>query len=542
MEIKQYLSIIFRRWWLIALAALVTGLAAFLVGFNSTPIYAASARLLLDEPPGSSASEYNQLLLEQRLALTYAEIIEMRTVLEGTIASLDLPFTPGQLKEMIAVSALRDTKIIDIRVEDTDPRRAAAIANSIGRVFIVQNQEREALRYADPVANWEERITTLSRQVEELQADLNNLESAAVVDPAGLLLLEAQIADLQSRHGDAVDNLNNLLSEQARQSSNIVLLEEAQPNSTPIRPQVIRTTILAAFVGALVGLGLIFLIEYLDDTVKDPEQIRLAVDLPTLGTVAIIKYIRGPGKLVAHEQPRAPNSEAYRTLRTNLNFAAFSGEMNSLLITSPSPTDGKSTTAANLAIVFAQTGKEVIIVDADLRRPVQHKFFDLNNEIGLTTAFLDRESNIRRHIRKTHVSHLRLLASGPLPPNPAELLGSQRLDELHAALLQEADILIFDSPPVLSVTDAAVLAAKVSGCLFVVKARQTKELALIEAVDRLDNTGGNVLGVVVNMAKRGRGYYYYYDQKKYDLNGQGESGEQNGRVSRLLPTSSKESQ
>jgi non-specific protein-tyrosine kinase len=538
MEIRQYLSIIWRRWWLIVLGAAAAGLTALLIGVSSTPVYRASARLLLDEPPGGSSSEYNQLLLEQRLAQTYAEIIEMPSVLEGTIVELDLPLSVADLQQMVGVSALRDTKIIDISVEDIDPERAAAIANQIGYVFIEQNREREALRYAEPVANWDVRIEDLSAEISQVQAELGELEEAtAATDRATRLLLEAQMTELQSRRGDAVDNLNTLLAEQARQSSNVVLLEEALANRAPIRPRILRNTVLAVLIGAIMGLGIALLVEYLDDTVKDADQIRAAVDLPALGSVSTIQGMRGPNKLVAHEQPRDPNSEAYRAIRTNLSFAAIDDDLRSIVVTSPSPTDGKSTTVANLGVIFAQAGKDTIIVDADLRRPVQHIFFGLSNARGLSTAYLDHQLNPARYAQTTHVSGLRLLASGLLPPNPAELLSSERMDEIYKALLEEADVILIDSPPVLSVTDAAVTAQKASGCLFVVKARQTKEMALIEAVDQLDATGANILGVVINMARRGRKYnYYYQDQSEYEDRVEGEKEADPHK--HLLPSSS----
>ena len=169
MEMKEYLLIIRRRWWLIVLGALIAGTLVFLISVNSRPIYRSTLRLLIDEPPGSSGTDYTQLLLEQRLALTYSEIIETRSVLEETIARLGLPHSTAQLQRMVSTSVLRDTKIIDVSVEDTDPERVAVIANTIGEVFIKQNQERESLRYAEPIANWEGRASDIALDIESLE-------------------------------------------------------------------------------------------------------------------------------------------------------------------------------------------------------------------------------------------------------------------------------------------------------------------------------------------------------------------------------------
>lgn len=493
------------------LGAVVAGALVFVISANSTPVYRSTLQLLIDEPPGSSGSDYTQLLLEQRLALTYSEIIKTRSVLEETINTLGLPHSTAQLQRMVSTSVLRDTKVIDVSVEDTDPVRVAKIANTIGEVFIRQNHERESLRYAEPIANWEERASDIAGEIEAVE---EQIESQGGEEPAGVSLLETQLAELKSRYGDALDNINALLAEQARQSSNVVQLEPAQPSDAPVRPRTLRDTTLAIAIGAMIGLGTIFLLEYLDDTVKGAEQVQDDTGLPTLANVAVIKDIREPGRLVAHVRPRDPISEGYRTLRTNLTFAAVDGGLKSILVTSATPEDGKSVTIANLAIVFAQAGKQVVLVDTDLRRPVQHEFFGLQNRGGVTETILESRAPVYKYLQETMIPNLLVLPSGPPPPNPAELLGSQRMGEVYDALLEEADIVLFDTPPVLSVTDAAVLAPKVSGCLLVVKSGKTKREALVQMTNTLEASNAKLYGVVVNMVKRGRGSYYYYDYKE----------------------------
>jgi succinoglycan biosynthesis transport protein ExoP len=517
MEIKAYLTIIRRRWWLIVLSAVFAGTLVFLISVNSTPIHRSTLRLLIDEPPGSSGTDYSQLLLEQRLALTYSEIIETRSVLEETIDQLGLPYSTAQLQRMVSTAVLRDTKIIDVSVEDTDPVRVATIANTIGEVFIKQNQERESLRYAEPIANWEERVGEIAGEINLLEGQLDVLSAdQSEENSEAISLLEVQLAELKNRYGNALDNMNALLAEQARQSSNVVQLEPAQPSDAPVRPRTARDTIFAATLGALVGLGSIFLLEYLDDTVKQAEQIQHDTGLPTLGNVAVIKDIGQPGRLVSHVRPRDPISEGYRTLRTNLTFASVDGGLRSILVTSATPEDGKSVTIANLAIVFAQAGKKVVLVDTDLRRPVQHQFFGLQNRGGVTETILDSRAPVYKYLQETMIPNLLVLPSGPPPPNPAELLGSQRMGDVYESLLEEADIVLFDTPPVLSVTDAAVLAPKVSGCLMVVKAGRTKREALVQMINTLEASNAKLYGVVINMVKRGRGSYYYYDYKQKD--------------------------
>jgi non-specific protein-tyrosine kinase len=214
--------------------------------------------------------------------------------------------------------------------------------------------------------------------------------------------------------------------------------------------------------------------------------------------------------LVTLTSPRAPVSEAYRTLRTNLEFSSLDKPIKTMVVTSPGPEEGKSTTLANLAVTLAQAEKQVILVDCDLRRPSQHELFGLSNGVGLTTMVVDDEVMKNPPILDTGVAGLRLLTSGPLPPNPSELVGSRRMSEIIAALSEQADIVLFDAPPVVAVTDAAVLASRVDGVLLVVKAGGTKRDQARRAKALLEKVNAHVVGAVLNNIKMDTSYYRYY--------------------------------
>lgn len=214
-------------------------------------------------------------------------------------------------------------------------------------------------------------------------------------------------------------------------------------------------------------------------------------------------------KLITHLDPRSPVSEAYRTLRTNIQFSSLDKPIRTLLVTSSGPEEGKSTTIANLAITIAQTGSRVILVDCDLRRPSQHRIFGLHNNFGLTNLVLD-EAREDLFAQETSVPNLRLLSAGPLPPNPSELLGSRRMEEIVKLLLHDADMILFDTPPVIAVTDAAVLARKVDGVLLVIKASQTKRDHARKARQQLDRVNANLIGVVLNNVKYDSHLNHYY--------------------------------
>ena len=529
-EIKKYASIIWHGAWLIILGALVAGGVAYLVSRSQTPIYSASARLLIDEAPGSdSSNEYSQLLLEQKLATTYIELIYTRPVMEETIKRLDLDFTSTkhspaeELRQHIEVTVPANTQILVITVEDTSPSRAAAIANTIGEVFTDQTEARENLRYAAPIENWQTQLNEITEKIESIETSINlAIDNDSVTEVATLSLLETQLKEAQLRYTDIFNNLNEMQLAQAEQSSNLVPIESAVPPRKPISPRVLTNTLLATVVGAMLAVGVIFLIEYMDDTVKTPDDVSQETGLSTIGAIAKFDHDDDvmSARLVTKNTPRDPVSEAYRVIRTNLSFSTVDDNLNNMLVTSSTPSEGKSTTAANLAIVMAQTGKRVILVDADLRRPVQHKIFDIPNNRGLTTAILDTETNINDHLNDSEIDNLRIMSSGPIPPNPSELLSSQRMEQLLNILREHSDFVIFDTPPVLTVTDSTILATKVGGTLLVVDTGSTRLSTLAQAYELLHNSGGHVYGVVLNRLKSSRrGYYsnyYYYSQYQYE--------------------------
>jgi non-specific protein-tyrosine kinase len=213
--------------------------------------------------------------------------------------------------------------------------------------------------------------------------------------------------------------------------------------------------------------------------------------------------------------PVSPITEAYRILRTNVKFASIDKPLETLMVTSPGPAEGKSVTLANLGVVLAQGGDRVIIVDTDLRRPAQHKLFQLSNETGLTDAILSPDADISDVLRPTSVEGLSVLTSGPIPPNPAELLASERMTRLMETLKARADVLLFDCPPALVVTDAVILGAKVDGVLVVNDLNRTRRKMAQKVPDVLERGRANVLGLVLNRLPARNGYGYYYMQYYY---------------------------
>jgi capsular exopolysaccharide synthesis family protein len=271
-------------------------------------------------------------------------------------------------------------------------------------------------------------------------------------------------------------------------------------------------TALAAVVGLLLGAAVALLLEFLDDTVKSAEDLQ-ENGLAPLGGVFRFHHLKAPHeRLVAGSRSQHQIAEGYRVLRTNVQFSTIDSPGQALLVTSANPGEGKSTTAANLALVMAQAGKKVILVDSDLRRPTLHQVFGLSNGQGLTNLLITPHTGTNGYAQQTRFDNLAVITSGPLPPNPSELLSSRRLDSLLDALRMQADVVIFDSPPALPVTDACILAAKVDGTLLVVDAGKTRSQSLRRAKESLTMSKTHLLGAVLNKLKHrgGARYYHYY--------------------------------
>lgn len=215
--------------------------------------------------------------------------------------------------------------------------------------------------------------------------------------------------------------------------------------------------------------------------------------------------------LITLEQSKSPISEAFRTLRTNVQFTSVDSETKKIMITSAGPREGKSYTVANLAVSMAQAGKTVLVIDADLRNPTQHKIFKLENGQGLSVALV-QDQDYRTYLRETAVPGLLVLTGGPIPPNPAELVGSKRMKRLIEEVSEQFDVILIDTPPIVAVTDAAILAQEVDGVILVLASGEVNKDFAQRAKELLDKVGAKILGAVLNKAdmKTSEYYYYYY--------------------------------
>ncbi|MBD3225530.1 MAG: polysaccharide biosynthesis tyrosine autokinase [Caldithrix sp.] len=380
------------------------------------------------------------------------------------------------------------------------------------------------------------KISTLQEIVSEYNKRLQNLPDKVL-----------QLARLERRR--QVDEQTFIMLTQkleeakiqvAAKKQNVRIIDEAIEPNAPVKPNKRLNLMLGALIGLGLGVGITFLMEYMDTTIRRVEELErigfnILANIPVIEEDKLEKKVekqmstafsnearKVESRLITHFDPKSPVSEAYRTLRTNLQFSKIDRRLQNILITSSGPKEGKSTTAANLAIAMAQAGQKVILLDADLRRPIIHFIFGHDKEIGLTNYLMDTVS-LDEIMLDTFDDNLKIITSGVLPPNPSELLGSAKMENLLEKLKTMYDIIVVDSPPVIAVTDAAILSAKVDGTLMVVSFGQTNNDALKRAHGLLDNVGGNLLGAVFNGVRVESGYgsksYYYYYYQYYGKSG-----------------------
>lgn len=516
-ELREYLALLWRWAWLIVLCALFAAGGAYLVSSRQEPVYRASATLLVNEATNKSLTpDLSALTLSERLARTYSELLRKRPVLERVIQQLGLPMSPDALARLVTVRVVQNTQLITLDVEHTDPALAATLANTIPSVFAQFNEEMQAERFAKAKEGLLAQMQALEQQIGEVQSQIASLStSGSAEDQAERLRLQLWLSQLENSYSSLQRSYEDIRLAEANSLDTLTIVEPAEVPTVPVRPKTPQNVLLAAAVGLVLGAGVAFFIEYLDDTIKTPADVEKDLGLTTLGTIARFGGKALEDKLITAQHSRSSVAEAYRILRTNLEFAAVNGDLKAILVTSPNPVEGKTVTAANLAVVMAQAGRSVILADADLRRPAVHRVFGVPNEAGLTTALVrGEEIPLTDLLQPTEVEGLRVLTSGPLPPNPAELLGSEQMAHLVERLKGLADLVVLDTAPALPVADPAVLARVTDAVLLVVDSGATRRGMALRAAEHLSRAGAYIAGVVLNrFSPRGGGYYYYH---RYD--------------------------
>lgn len=453
--------------------------------------------------------EQNETLQSSRYSSTEENIQAQVTQVEEQMNSIQLEVDKLTTKSFEDQLAEVQAQIAPLQEE------VAALQKEIAALepdkWTIQS---EALERRTQIAEKQARIDQIQPLLEIYQQIYSNLVVLGKPVESGsnassrLAQLQSTLDLYQNLYINLLSSLETVRLARLQNTPNIVQIEPASLPEEPIRPRPLMNTALAAAVGLMLAAGILFLVEYLDDTLKTPEDVERALGMPVLGFVAQMRYkSKSPEEVYVSRQPRSPVSEAFRTLRTNLEFASVQQPIHTILITSPGPAEGKTTVAVNLAAIFALSGKRVALLDADMRRPHVHRFLGLPNRDGLSNLFRS-QVNVSAVMRsKLELPQLMVITSGSLPPNPAELLGSDKMSEILAELKELVDVVVIDTPPSL-VADAQILAAKVDAVLFVIQPGMTHAEMAKAAFELFKRAGARVIGTVLNRIPRNRSYYY----------------------------------
>ena len=523
-ELRDYLRVLRRHRAIIAITVGVVVGVALLVSYLQTPVYAGTARMLIQPRPGVSLFEASSGQANQSALFVATEL----EVIKGEPVQEEVRRRLGSAPP-ISVRQVGTTAVVQVVAESTDPKRAAAIANAYVDAYI-ENRRQQGID--ESVAAQKE----VQSQIDLLQAQIDGLDGqvAAAQAPAAQTAIadsvKAQRDGLLQQQALFKQTLNQQQVNTALITGGAQVVRSATEPTAPIRPTPRRNAVLALVVGSLLGVGLAFLVEYLDDSIETQEELeRVIGTVPVVGQIPEVAGWKAKEKtrLVAAEAPRSPPAEAYRALRTAIDFIALDHPMRTLQVTSSNAGEGKTTTLANLAVTLALAGKRVVVVCCDLRRPRVHEFFGLSNKVGFTSALVGERPVSAALQVVPGIPRLRLMASGPIPPNPSELLASKRAGDVFAALAAEADIVLIDTPPVLPVTDALVLFRHVDATLMVFSAGNTTRKEAAAAVAKVKQVNGPLIGAILNGVKAESGYGYAY---RYQADGasEGERKAKNG--------------
>ncbi len=535
MTIEQYWAIVIKRWYIILICFLVVGLGAFIGSGLMKSLYQSSALVQVVIRSGSNnQADYNNLQASDQLVQTEADLATDDTVLRE-VASHYPDLTVNQLAGEVSSTVKTNTQLFEIDVVDPSPTQAASLANDVVATLIKQQSQAIQQDNAQAQQQIQQNIDQTSQKIHDTSTEISALQ-AKVGNQGQIVPLQAQLSGLQQRYSQWQTALAQLELTQAESGNPLRVVQPAQPATSPVKPNILLQTAVGLLVGLLLGMVLVLLFERLDTRVRSPEEIAKLLAWPVLAT--IWRANSSKPEDVINPLGDNVNVEPFRMLRTNIGFSNLDKRLHSMIVTSAQQGDGKSAIAANLAIFTASAGKSTLLIDADLRDPTQHTFFKLRpyKTSGLSNAVLQSQGrptttnlSLEPFVHAVGIPNLWVMPSGPLPPNPSEFLESKVMQHFLTVIANCGfEVVIFDTPSLLGLSDASILASKVDGALIVIDTTRATKEKLKQVKAALSQTGVYVLGCVANKLRYNpseNAYYYYMEDQD-----NGEKSTKNGHM------------
>ena len=494
---RAYLQILrHRKWWVGSLAVL--GLTVSLAfSLTAHKQYSATAQLLIQPSDNTTGLGTTvQQPVTQTDIETELQLVTSAPVKQAVRRRLNA--TPS-----VTTSQVGQTNVIAVTAVSEAPSRASLIANVYATSFVQYCQAVASRSLATAESQLRSQISSLEQQLKHYDGNDTSPAASALVNQEAVL--KEQLA--QTQVSGAVD------------LSAVVLVTPAQTPASPSSPRPVQDALLGLAAGLVLGLGVAFLSDSLDDRLTSKEATEYAGGAQVLAMTPLVTSRRRQRRshVVSVAEPTSPGAEAFRSLRTSLQFARQGQRLRSVLVTSPGVGEGKTSILANLGVVFAQAGERVVLVSSDLRRPMIGELFGLSEDIGMASVLLGERALSEAVLPVPGFERLSLLPAGPVPSNPAEMLNSAYAERLFAELRDHFDLVLIDSPPVLPVTDASILSRYADATLMLAAAGQTRRADLQRAAERLNQVGATILGIVLNKITKqtGRYYGYVYAYKPY---------------------------
>ena len=544
MTFAQYWAILTKRWHIVLLCFFIVGIGTFAGSKLMKPVYQSSTLIQVAiRSASSNPADYNNLQASDQLVQTEADLAVNTSVLSAVVPHFP-GMTVGQLAAEVSSTTKLNTQLFEIDVLDHSPDRAASLANAIATALIQQQQTLIDQENTQAQQQIKQNIDTFSQQIDATTTQISALQTSEGTTGSNqgqIALLQVRLNALQQQYNQWQSALTQLDLSQAQSGNPLLVVQTAQPSTAPVKPNVPLYTAGGFFMGLLLGALLVLVQELVDTRVRTPDKIIQLLGWPVLAST--FRTASSKPQDVINLDKQNFNIEPLRLLRTNIGFSGLDRPLRSMIVTSAQKGDGKSVIAANLAILMARAGKSTLLIDADLRSPSQQTLFNLPpNKLGLSNAVLSLNGpdvsqppsyhqfmvknsttdagigaatngfSLRQYIYTVNIPNLWIMPSGPLPPNPSEFLESKIMQRFLTAIENcGVEIVIFDVPPLLGLSDASILASKVDGALVVVDATRATKDKLKQTKAALLQTGVQVLGCVANkVPHKGNETYYYY--------------------------------